>query len=238
MKLTFKPSWLISFATLVCVVLFINAGLWQYNKAQLKQKQQLQLTARLIERPLNLIEPLLDLKDLNYKRVKLEGTYNQDYQIFLDNQVENTAAGYHVITPLQLKNSRQVVLINRGWIKGANRRQLPNVTTPTGLQIVEGSISVPAERFYTLEAPVISGVTWQPVWQHLDLKRYIKSVPFKIQPFLIRLDAKSNAGGFVRNWPIPSERITKHLGYAYQWFGFALTVFVIYIVLNIKKVER
>jgi len=28
------------------------------------------------------------------------------------------------------------------------------------------------------------------------------------------------------------------LGYAYQWFGFALTLLVIYIVLNVKKVER
>lgn len=238
MTFTFKPSWLMSFATLVCVVLFIKAGFWQYNKAQFKQKQQLQLNARQVERPLTLIKPMIGIKDLNYKRVKLQGIYRQDYQIFLDNQVENTKVGYHVITPLHVKGSQQVVLINRGWIKGANKRQLPHVITPSGLQIIEGSISVPADRFFTLEAPVVEGIKWQSIWQHLDLKRYVKSVPFNVQPFLIRLDAQSSAGGFVRNWPIPSERVTKHLGYAYQWFGFALTVFVIYIVLNIKKVER
>jgi len=50
--------------------------------------------------------------------------------------------------------------------------------------------------------------------------------------------ALSKTEGFVRNWPPPGERITMHLGYAYQWFGFALTLLVIYIVLNVKKVER
>ncbi len=70
------------------------------------------------------------------------------------------------------------------------------------------------------------------------MQRYANAVPFAIQPFVVRLDPQSKAGGFVRNWPPPGERITMHLGYAYQWFGFALTLLVIYIVLNVKKVER
>ena len=70
-----------------------------------------------------------------------------------------------------------------------------------------------------------------------DMARYAKSVPFAVQPFVVRLDANSNAGGFVRNWPPPGERVSMHLGYAYQWFGFALTLLVIFIVLNVKKVE-
>jgi surfeit locus 1 family protein len=52
---------------------------------------------------------------------------------------------------------------------------------------------------------------------------------------VIRLDAASGAGGFVRNWPRPAERIEMHIGYAYQWFGFALAFFVIYLVVNFRK---
>lgn len=238
MKYSFRPGWLMSFATLACAILFLKAGFWQYNKAEIKTNQQLQLNKRLAESPLTLQKPLNDIKDLNYKRVKVQGYYNQNYQIFLDNQVDNTAVGYHVLTPLQVQGSKQVVLINRGWIKGLTRRESPIVKTPNGLQLIEGSISVPASRFFTLETPSVQNVIWQPIWQNLDLNRYVKSVPFKTQPFVVRMDAKSDAGGFVRNWPIPGERITKHLGYAYQWFGFALTIIVIYIVLNIKKVEH
>ena len=238
MNFSFKPSWLMSFATLACVALFVNAGLWQYNKSELKKNQQLQLNKRLEEPPLTLQKPLSDIKNLNYKRVKVQGYYNSNYQIFLDNQVDNTAVGYHVLTPLKVQGSKQVVLINRGWIKGLTKRAAPNIKTPNGLQVIEGSISVPPNRFFTLESPAVKSIIWQPIWQNLDLQRYVKSVPFNIQPFIVRMDAKSDAGGFVRNWPIPGERITKHLGYAYQWFGFALTVIVIYIVLNIKKVEH
>ncbi len=72
----------------------------------------------------------------------------------------------------------------------------------------------------------------------MDMQRYVKIAPFAVQSFVVRLDPQSQAGGFVRNWPLPGERIMMHLGYAYQWFGFALTLLTIYIVLNVKKVER
>jgi len=72
----------------------------------------------------------------------------------------------------------------------------------------------------------------------MDMQRYMKLVPFNVPAYVVRLGPNSGAGGFVRKWPAPGERITTHLGYAYQWFGFALTLLVIYIVLNIKKVER
>ena len=117
---------------------------------------------------------------------------------------------------------------------GVNR-QLPVINTPQGLQEIEGDIALPAAKFFSLETPPAINGQWQPVWQHLELQRYAKSVPFSIRPFVVRLVAKSDAGGFIRNWPPPGENISMHLGYAYQWFGFALTLLVIYIVLNLKK---
>ena len=103
------------------------------------------------------------------------------------------------------------------------------------MQYLPQSLASLAAKFFSLEAPPATNGQWQPVWQHLELQRYAKSVPFSIQLFVVRLDAKSGAGGFTRNWPPPGENISMHLGYAYQWFGFALTLLVIYIVLNLKK---
>jgi surfeit locus 1 family protein len=155
----------------------------------------------------------------------------------LDNQVENTVVGYHVFTPMQVEGSQIYVLVNRGWIKGSLDRKPPVVIAPQGRQEIEGDIALPAKKFFTLEAPPATDGKWQQVWQNLDMQRYIKSAPFAVQPFIVRLDAKSAAGGFVRNWPPPGDRVSMHLGYAYQWFGFALTLLVIFIVLNVKKVR-
>lgn len=239
-------------ATLATMALCIKAGLWQYNKAESKQALQTQLNARLAEPPTKLTDlqssdkliagKIADSENLRYKRLKFAGTYDTRFQVLLDNQVENTVVGYHVLTPMQVEGSQFYVLVNRGWVKGSLDRKPPVVTAPQGRQEIEGDIGLPAKKFFTLEAPPDKDGKWQPilpnqVWQHLDLQRYIQSVPFAMQPFVLRLDAKSKAGGFVRNWPAPGERVNMHLGYAYQWFGFALTLLVIYIVLNVKKVR-
>lgn len=243
MKYTFRPSLFMTLATLVMMALCIKAGLWQYNKAELKQAFQTQLTARLSEPPVALPDKIADLETWRFKRVKFAGTYDTRYQVLLDNQVENTVAGYHVLTPMQVEGGKLYVLVNRGWIAGTPDRKMPTVSTPQGRQQIEGDIGLPAAKFFTLEAPPATDGKWQQVWQNLDMARYTKSVPFAVQPFVVRLAARSTAGGFVRNWPPPGERVSMHLGYAYQWFGFAATLLVIFIVLNVKqknvkKVER
>lgn len=241
MKYTFRPSILMTLATVLVMALCIKLGFWQYNKAQAKQALQTQLNARLAEPAVALPDKIEGLDAWRYRRVKFAGTYDTRYQILLDNQVENTVAGYHVLTPIQVEGSKLYVLVNRGWVAGTPNRKAPEVNTPQGKQMIEGDISLPAAKFFTLEATPDSDTKsqaqlWQNhVWQNLDMQRYAKLVPFVVQPFVVQLDVKSEAGGFVRNWPPPGDRVSMHLGYAYQWFGFALTLLVIYIVLNLKK---
>ena len=241
MKYTFRPSVLMTLATVLVMVLCIKAGFWQYNKAQAKLALQTQLNTRLAEPAVALPEKIEDVDAWRYRRVKFSGVYDTRYQILLDNQVENTVAGYHVLTPMRVEGSKLYVLVNRGWVAGVANRKAPEIATPQGQQTIEGDISLPAAKFFTLEAAPNSDAksqsqSWQNhVWQNLDMQRYAKLVPFAVQPFVVRLDVKSEAGGFVRNWPPPGDRVSMHLGYAYQWFGFALTLLVIYIVLNLKK---
>jgi surfeit locus 1 family protein len=235
-------------ATILVMALCIKAGLWQYNKAESKKALQTQLSARLNEPAISLNDHVSDLRtgdieSLRFKRVKVSGNYDPRYQVLLDNQVDNTVVGYHVLTPMQIEGTKEYVLVNRGWIAGNPNRIVPEVATPMGEQTIEGDIAVPLSRFFTLEDSASKEekrkIEDNPIWQHIDMQLYAKSVPFAIQPFIVRLDSKSNAeGGFKRNWPLPAERISMHLGYAYQWFGFALTLLVIFIVLNVKKVER
>ena len=240
---TFRPNIWMTLATALMLGVCIKLGLWQYHKADTRRTLQTQLNERLNESAVPLPDKIMALESWRYKRVKFTGVYNTQYQLLLDNQVQNTVAGYHVITPMQVEGSDAYVLVNRGWVArtAANVGEVPKpptINTPSGSQQIEGDIGLPASKFFTMDTPPANDANWQQVWQNLDMARYAKSVPFAVQPFVVRLDAKSNAGGFVRNWPPPGARVTMHLGYAYQWFGFALTLLVIYIVLNIKKVER
>jgi surfeit locus 1 family protein len=239
----FAPTWLGFFITIICIPVFINFGLWQYGKAQTKkdmqEKYQQSNNNTALNFPVNILEADAEDKEKwEYKRVSVKGTYVKEYAFLLDNQVENTQAGYHVLTPLKIKDTSQFVLVNRGWIPGnAIHADVPKVETPTGVVDVEGQIWIPSTKFFTLEEKQIEeNQVLKPVWQNVDMAEYKKQVPFEVSALLIKLDPKSKAGGFVRNWQVPVKRIATHLGYAFQWFGFAFATLIIFLYLSVKQV--
>jgi surfeit locus 1 family protein len=237
----FHPTLVGTLLMLVCIPLFIKFGFWQYNKAE--QKRQLQamydhaLTTEAVELPLAFDHT----ESWRYRQVKVAGHYEPRYQILLDNQVEQDRVGYHVITPLKIGGTEKYVLVDRGWIAAnADRNQLPPVKPPTGEQQVRGHLWLPSDKFYSLKPEVAASGqhAWQVLWQNLDMVAYRRLVPAEVLPLMIRLDPASDAGGYARQWPAPAERITTHVGYAYQWFGFALAAFLIWFFTGFKRLTK
>lgn len=241
LKYEFKPSLTGLLMMLVLVALFVKLGFWQYGKAALKQEIQKEYQQSVKNGVLELSQHVHSSEKLQYQKVKTSGEYATKYQILVDNQVENNIAGYHVLTPLKIDGTDQYVLVNRGWIAGkSTHTDVPAFDTPAGIQQAEGMVWLPSKKIFTLEdraAPFQANQSWQLVWQHLDMERYQKIVPLKLLPVIIKLDAQSKAGGFVRNWQMPAARIATHLGYAYQWFGFAFAAIAIYLYMSFKRIE-
>lgn len=223
---------------IICVPLFIKLGLWQYNKAKFKQEIQASYNASLDNEALSLPAQLDNLDEWKHKKVKLKGHYETEYQILLDNQVEESRGGFHVLTPLKIEGRNDYVLVNRGWIAGgATHTEIPLISTPQELVEIVGLVWVPSKKIFTLESKAQKS-QWNAVWQHMDLERYQNSVAIKVLPIVIKLDTKSNAGGFVRNWQLPADKIATNMGYAYQWFGFAIASILIFLYTNIKKASN
>lgn len=238
----FRPTWLGTLITLICIPVFIQLGQWQYHKAEKKQALQELRDSYSTDNQVSLPHTIANQEEWRYRQVKVEGAYKTQYQILLDNQVENERVGYHVITPLQINNTNRYVLVDRGWLPAqASHSELPEFNTPDGQHEITGHVWIPSEKYYSLEKPEQHQQSqWQTVWQNMDMKRYAAAVPFEVLPVIIRLDADSKAGGFSRNWPslAPPDRIATHIGYAYQWFGFAFAAFIIYIVVSFKRINR
>ncbi len=239
------PSLVGAVATIICIPLFIKLGLWQYGKAQQQMLVQAAYQESTVAAALDLPLQLKNYDAWRYKKVKVTGTYETNYQILLDNQVENERVGFHVVTPLKIDNSNQYVLVDRGWVLGKDRHtDIPIVDTPTGKLEVAGQIWIPSAKIFTLEsnpaAPLgkVKVNAWQTVWQNMDMAKYKQLAPIHILPVVIRLDAASSAGGFVRNWQIPSDRVATNLSYAYQWFGFAFAALAIFLYMSITKTNK
>ena len=57
-----------------------------------------------------------------------------------------------------------------------------------------------------------------------------------LMPYIIRLDPGSKYG-YVRKWAKPDSGEDVNLAYAFQWFLLAITLLLIYIIVNVKKIQ-
>ena len=220
--------------------LFIGAGQWQWDKAAGKAQLQAQLDARRAAPAIQAPHARADaqsLPTLRYRTVVATGRYEPEHQILIDNRTQHGQAGYHVVTPLRVAGSEVRLLVNRGWLPApAEHSRVPEFATPSGNVEVSGTAILPPAHFFTLASnSTTAGTGWQRVWQNLDLGAYAQAAGFPIQPFVIELDAHSAAGGFVREWRAPDDRRQVNLGYALQWWAFAATTVVLWLVLNFRR---
>lgn len=234
----FKPRLIPTLALLAVLPLFINLGLWQSGKADLKQAKQQLFDERNRNDVISIGDTQIELDSLRYSRVVVRGVYEPQFQIFLDNQISKGRAGYHVLTPLHINGSAKRILINRGWVPvGEDRSVLPRIETPAGEIEVIGQVHEPIKRYIELGSTVDStqgGL--QQVWQNLDMKRYAALAGFPLQPAVILMDPENAAGGYVREWPKPDFKIETNRGYAMQWYFMSIALVIIYLVTNLKKI--
>lgn len=234
----FKPKIIPTVVTLLLLPLMINLGMWQSNKADIKQAKKELFDLREKDGLISVTDTDIDLESMRFRRVVVRGHFDPEFQIFLDNQVNKGQAGYHVITPFQIAGSAKRILINRGWVPiGGDRRVLPIIDTLKNEVQLTGSLQDFSGRYIELGHSETNEAVWQMVWQNLNIERYKKLVKYDIQPAMLLLDPTSAVGGFVREWPKPDYRIDVNRGYAIQWYLMALALFIIYIVTNLKKIS-
>lgn len=234
----FKFNVLGGIVTLICIPLFIHLGNWQYNKAMQKQALQSRFDASLNAAPITLPIGLTSYEDWKYKSVKIQGSFEPKYAFLLDNMMYQERAGYHVITPLRLKDSNTLVLVNRGWVPALERHdQLPVIHTPSDVQTIIAKVILPSNKFFSLESDTdaLNNQTWPTVWQNLNMQKFMQLSKISVMPIVLRLEPNSEGSSFIREWPAPVEDITKNIGYAYQWYGFAVAAFAIFIFTSIKR---
>lgn len=225
----FAPSLWATIATVLLGALFVNLGQWQLNRAHEKQKLFDEFaagTGSVASLPLSM-EPLT-----RYQRVRVRGLYDSRHQFVLDNMTNEGRPGFHILTPLVLFDGR-VLIVNRGWIPlGADRSRFPDLSVPEGEREITGRVDTIPRAPIELVAP--ASTSWPRVVNFPHMEQLAAALDRKVYPQVLLLDA-SAPDGYVRNWQPPGFGPERHIGYAVQWFGLAVTLLVIYVVLNLRK---
>ena len=219
-----RAPWVPVLAAIAAVALFVSAGNWQGRRMAEKERLRTQLdaAARVAPVPLPSLATAAEWEAWRYRPVRLDGEFDADRQIYIDNRVHAGRAGFHVVAPLRLRDGR-AVLVNRGWIaQGPTRSALPSAPPPAGRVGVLGRINIPASGYLELDRGTPAGA----LWQNLDPSRYVAATGLAVLPIVVEESASgADPGGLVRDWPVPDFGVDKHRGYRLQWYALAaLTV--------------
>jgi surfeit locus 1 family protein len=226
---SFRPGLVTTIAAAAFIALTVWLGRWQVDRGDEKAARQALLESRMHEAPVRLTGAVPSAEPLLYRHVTARGEYLADRQIFIDNQVHDGRAGFHVITPLALSGGA-AVLVNRGWIaRDARYPQAPEVAVPPGAVEVHGLATLPPARYLELSADTVAG----SVWQNLSIERYREHTGLALLPVVVLLDSPSPGLTAVREKP--DAGIAKHQEYALTWFSLAATALALWIVLNLRR---
>ncbi|MDO9599448.1 MAG: SURF1 family protein [Azoarcus sp.] len=204
-------------AGLLVFAIALQLGNWQTRRAAEKLDIQARIDVLAQGAPL---APRADAAALpEWQPLQLAGTWLGQATRLIDNRTHQGQAGYHVLTPLLLSDGSGAVLVNRGWVAAGDRRNVPAIPTPTGVQRVEGWLRLPEAAPFMLAAE--SAGLAAPVWQHVDPVRHRQLLaPAHLAVWVVHQTSAAD-DGLIRDWPLPVAGVDRHRGYAFQWYALA-----------------
>ena len=244
--------WVITLAAVLTLAATVSLGRWQLSRAAQNEALQASIDAQKQKPPLTQAEFLAlgTASDAMHRPVRLRGLWLTPQTVYLDNRQMHGVPGFYVLTPFALEGSEQTVMIQRGWVQRNfnDRAQLMPVETPAGLVEVTGRIAPPPAHLLELGKPAApasapvsaaegaSGVQAaqpavgsSPIRQNLDLEAFRSETRLPLRTDLTLQQIGAASEGLQRDWPAPALGVEKHYGYAFQWFGLAALVVILYV---------
>lgn len=244
---TLVTGWLLALAA---IVVFASLGRWQLGRMHEKQARLAAAAHALANR---VPQPLLLASDPKrasaYDWTAGRGSIAST-TVWLDNQMRAGKPGVRMYCVLLPDEGVQALLVDAGWWPLDAQRSLPVFGCPRGNGVmVRGMLaSPPAIGLARGEAVAGSGPQhWLATRLDLPAIAHTLQLSTGIAPRVLRLDPErqpDDAGVMLapgqRDLDILPNTIPpdRHLGYAVQWFGLALTVFIIAIVLTLRARKR
>ena len=220
--------------------LFSSLGVWQLQRANEKRGIETRINARSTAAAMILEPPLNWMPDeVEYQNIKVTGEFLPLGQLLIDNIIRKSKPGYDVMSALKIAGTEQILLVNRGWVaQGRSRNDLPEVEFPEGLQTLEGIVRTPsALPFVDASMTPLSMQAPFSLWLYADLEKYRSESGLQLLPFAM-LQKSDNGDGLLRDWPAYRAKVAMHIGYAIQWFAFAIIVSIIFIGLGRKRSRK
>ena len=228
-KNKFNPGKRITIFFVFFAFLFFSLGLWQIERGQAKTNLLDDFEKKILEKPSN-----INQKSQKWDRVYVEGKWDSSKQILIDNVIRRGIAGYKVLTPLRMKETDQLILVDRGWIKqNTFRDQLPDIKLIQIDEVVSGILEIP-ELGLVLSDDLVSK-EWPKISQTKNLGVIKNEYDENIFPMILLADPTlKNSLEYIKITPTNMTPI-KHYGYSAQWFLMFIVLCFMYVWYGYKR---
>ncbi|MDP4734486.1 MAG: SURF1 family protein [Limnohabitans sp.] len=232
--------WLLLATAVVGVSITFSLGQWQLDRASekntLQDARNQQADKEVLDgRTLRYGEAsAAQNSDLVHRRMVVTGRWLPMHTVHLDNRQMNAKPGFFVLTPLQIEETGEILVVQRGWVQRSftDRAALPPVQTPSELVKVQGHLAPWPSRLYDF-----GGIESGPIRQNLDLMTYRQETGLKLLEVTL-LQSGGPSEGLLREWPVVASGVDKHYGYAFQWFGLSGLIALLYVWFQIVQPRR
>jgi cytochrome oxidase assembly protein ShyY1 len=217
-----KPRWLTGHVLVVgFTAAFVALGFWQLGRHFDQKEANVLVEARIEAPPTGLRLPISDPEELELRQATVRGSYDYAAQLELRPRAQGGRVGYDQVVPLVTVDG--VVLVNRGFIADADGSARLNPPTVAALEVV-GTVrlSQGTSRFgpQNPEEGMLDSIA------RIDLDRLNSQFGGPLYPVYLDLVREQPEGGglptVIPARPEPTSR--PHLPYALQWWAFAATV--------------
>lgn len=220
--------------TLLACGLFLGLGTWQLFRLQEKLHYLHMLDHQQKMPPLTLASPAELTPDLLYRTVRLEGTWEPSFTMFLytiTNRGPYGTVGYDVITPLRFRDSTQRVLVNRGWVKEADRAYFLTEILVAPVELV--ALVLPMDKPRLFSPP---NQPEQHLWYWMEHPKMEAFLNTPLPPLYLQLISSTPPSPpFLFPKEVTLNIRNDHLGYAITWYSLALSCLGIYQLYRLQK---
>jgi surfeit locus 1 family protein len=218
---------------LIGACLLSGLGVWQWGRHIQRADLNAHIIDRMAQPPLPLPSAAIDPEQFDYRRVELHGRFDVAQSVLLRNRSFQGTTGYHLITPFLLDDG-QAILVDRGWVPLTNAE--PASYAASGATTIRGvarrsqhGLSGPLDPPFSADRPRLSA------WFRVDIERIQEQAGYPLLPIFVELQPDAQLPSAP---PFPALTtdlgLGSHLGYAFQWFSFAVILVVGYIALTLR----
>jgi surfeit locus 1 family protein len=238
-NISFNYKLIPSLVFIIFFTLFIKLGFWQLDRADQKKIINMSFVERQNQPPIQLNNENIQIpiKDIIWHRVSMKGSFLNDKNIILDNQIVEEKAGFLIYTPFKILDSNKIILINRGWYPLSNsRKDIPNIPPIKDMQTIEGEISQMPSSGISLGKVITEKLDESSFrLQKMDYEVLSSLISKDLMRYVVKLKKPIFDKTYILDSGMPVPDSDKNYGYAFQWFAMAFTLFIIFIRLGVKK---